>query len=403
LDNYTVYHIHSDLSNLTVSSGADSITKYSQYLDKAEQLGMGAIAFSEHGSVLNHVNKKRDIEERGMKYIHANEIYLTKGIVDVNGEPLRERDNYHYMLMAKNYDGYLELNKLTSQSFKKEDGHFYFNPRITFDELKNTSDNILMTSACIASPIYRLYQESLNGNKNSERELDDLLNFMGDNKHRMFFEIQAHNHPKQIEFNQLLLRLSRDLDIPLIGGTDTHALNKEHAEARSLFIKSKGIDYGDEDSFDLTFKSYEEFVKMFEEQNALPRNIYLEAIHNTNVMADMVEPFTLDDSPKYPKLYDKPIEVFKEKINEGTIERGINKLPKDEKKVYFDRIKEEFKTYEKLEAVDYMLLQKHIIDWSNENGIKHGYGRGSCCGSLIAYLLGITEMDSVKHELNFFR
>lgn len=418
-DNYTIYHLHSDISNLTAGTGADSVTKYDAYVQRAKELGMNAFAISEHGSVMNWIQKKQKIEAndkdrdlKGMKYIHANEIYLTKKIdKDSNGKLILERDNYHYMLIAKNYDGVLELNNLTSKSFSKEDGHFYYNPRMTFDELKNTSDNILMTSACLASPLWRMFvkQNSLEEQGKIQEavyyqnELEDMLNWMADNRHRMFLEIQYHNHPEQVAFNQWLLRLSRELNIPLIAGTDTHALNAEHAKARTIYLKSKGANYGDEDAFDLTMKSYDELVNMFRKQNALPDNVILEAINNTNVMADMVEEFTLDKAPKYPKIYDEPIEVFKGMINEGVKKRGINKFPEDKKKLYFDRIKEEFDTYVNLDTVDYMLLQKKIIDWCHENDIYQGYGRGSVNGSLIAYLLGITEMDSIKHKLNFFR
>lgn len=414
-ENYVKYHLHSDLSNPTSGTGADSITKYDAYVQKAKELGMKAIAISEHGNVLNWIKKKETIEKdvkdeagnvihKGMKYIHANEVYLTESIDKEQG---LVRDNYHYMLIAKNYDGVLELNQLTSKSFNRDDGHFYYNPRISFDELKSTSDNIIMTSACLASPLWRLhnkaYNESGDVGRAAKRQLEDMLQWMGNNKHRMFFEIQYHNDPDQIAFNQMLLRLSKELDIPLIAGTDTHALNAEHARGRHLFLKSKGASYGNEDRYDLTFKSYPELVEMFEKQNALPRSVYLEAIHNTNVMADMVEEFTLDKTPKYPKLYDNPIEVFKQKINEGVKKRGFDKFSPEKKKMYFDRIKEELDTYIKLDAVDYMLLQKNIIDWCHENDIFQGYGRGSVNGSLIAYALGITEMDSIKHKLNFFR
>ncbi|MGD1416539.1 PHP domain-containing protein [Bacillus stercoris] len=423
MDNYVMYHDHSDISNLTAGTGADSITKYQDYIDYAEKLGMSALAISEHGSVMNWIKKKASIEKVGMKYIHANEVYLTKkiekemvkdeetGLYVPTGKLNLERDNYHYMLIAKNYEGVKEINNLTSKSFSKEDGHFYYNPRITFDELKATSDNVIMTSACLASPLWRLFSKANSleeAGKVTEaiainNELEDLLNWMGDNRHRMFFEIQYHSHPEQIAFNQWLLMLSKELKIPLIAGTDTHALNQEHAKARQLFLKSKNANYGDEDSFDLTMKSYPELVEMFEKQNALPRNVYLEAIHNTNVMADMVEEFKLDKTPKYPKLYDKPIEVFQNMINEGVKKRGIDKFPKEKKQLYFKRIKEEFDTYKKLNAIDYMLLQKNIIDWCHSNDIYQGYGRGSVNGSLIAYILGITEMDSIKHKLNFFR
>lgn len=407
-DNYVVYHAHSDLSNAFAGTGADSITKFTDYYDRAVDLGMSSIAISEHGSVLSWVKKKQEAEKRGLKYIHANEIYLTKGInQDDNGKLILERDNYHFMLIGKNHEGVKEINTLTSNSFEK-DGHYYYNPRITFDELKNTSDNVIMTSACLASPVWRLYCQSMD-KSNSDRalkskmELEELLHWFGQNNNRMFFEIQYHNHPQQIEFNQMLLRLSRELNVPLIAGTDTHALNQEQAMGRQIYLKSKGVNYGDEDAFDLTFKSYDELVNKFEKQNAIPRNKYLEAIHNTNVMSDMVETFNLDYTPKYPKMYEKPIEVFKQKINEGYVKRGMDKFPKEKAEIYKKRIKEELETYVKLDAVDYMLLQKHIIDWCHENKIYQGYGRGSVNGSLIAYILGITEMDSIKHNLNFFR
>ncbi|MCZ6910232.1 MAG: hypothetical protein O7C56_04415, partial [Rickettsia endosymbiont of Ixodes persulcatus] len=93
---------------------------------------------------------------------------------------------------------------------------------------------------------------------------------------------------------QWLYNFSKETGIPLIAGTDTHALNKEHLEARKILLKAKNASYGDEDLFDLTFKSYAELVEMFEKQNAIPRNAYLEAIHNTNVLADMVEEFSLE-------------------------------------------------------------------------------------------------------------
>lgn len=394
MNNYVVYHLHSMYSNPTAGTGADSTTKFTQYLDLAAELQMKAIAFSEHGNVFNWVKKKEETEKRGMKYIHANEVYLTEHNDKERG---LIRDNYHFMLIARNLDGVKELNKLSSRAFNRDDGHFYYNPRITFEELFNTSDNIIMTSACLASPLWRAIK------KNDKEKLQIFQDFFIKNKHRTFLEIQYHNHPEQIEFNKWLYNFSRESDVPLIAGTDTHALNKEHQEARKILMLAKGATYGDEDTFDLTFKTYEELIEMFQIQNAIPREAYLEAIHNTNIMADMVKEFTLDKSPKYPKLYNNPIEAFKEKINIGIKERGLDRLEKAKKEVYFNRIREEFEVYEKLNTIDYMLLQDKIIQWCKNNGIYHGYGRGSVNGSLIAYILGITEMDSIKHNLNFFR
>jgi DNA polymerase-3 subunit alpha len=394
LDNYTIYHLHSDISNPTAGTGADSTTKFTQYLDRAVELGMKSIAFSEHGNVFNWIKKKEETEKRGLKYIHANEVYLTEHNDKEKG---LKRDNYHYMLIAKNMDGVKELNKLSSKAFNRNDGHFYYNPRITFDELFNTSDNIIMTSACLASPIWRAIK---NNDKNKIQLFQD---FFVKNKHRAFLEVQYHTHPEQLEFNKWLYDFSKESGVRLIAGTDTHALNKEHQEARKIYMMSKGATYGDEDSFDLTFKSFEELVDMFKNQNAIPESAYLEAIHNTNVMSEMVEEFALDSSPKYPQLYDKPIEVFKEKINEGIKKRGINELSEDKKDEYIKRVEYEFDTYEKLDAINYMLLQKDIIDWCHRNDIHQGYSRGSVAGSLIAYLLGVTDVDSLRFNLNFTR
>ncbi|MFK7678656.1 DNA polymerase III subunit alpha [Bacillus sp. Wb] len=394
MNNYSIFHLHSMSSNPTAGTGADSITKFEDYLDKAQELEMKAIAFSEHGNIFNWVKKKKETEKRGLKYIHANEVYLTEHIDKEKG---LIRDNYHYMLLAKNFEGVKELNILSGKAFDREDGHFYYNPRITFDELFNTSDNIIMTSACLASPLWRAL-------KNDDKEkLQMFQDFFVKNKHRAFLEVQYHNHPEQIEFNKWLLNFSKESGVPLIAGTDTHALNKEHQETRKVFLKAKGANYGDEDLFDLTFKNYEELVDMYKQQGALPESDYLEAIENTNVMADMVEEFSLDSSPKYPQLYDKPIEVFKQSIQDGIKKRGINEFPKEKKAEYLNRVKEEFAVYKKLNTVDYMLLQKNVIDWCHDNDIYQGYGRGSVNGSLIAYILGITEMDSIKYNLNFYR
>ena len=199
-ENYVIYHLHSSISNLTAGTGADSVTNPELYIKRAKELGMKAIAFSEHGSVINWIKKKKMIEEndeknglQGMKYIHANEVYLTKHLDKEKG---LIRDNYHYMLIAKNYEGVLELNKLTSKSFNREDGHFYYNPRIPFDELKNTSDNIIMASACLASPLWRMYKESRDNfgnviNKGINQEWEELLHWMYKNKHRMFLKFNT--------------------------------------------------------------------------------------------------------------------------------------------------------------------------------------------------------------------
>lgn len=411
-ENAVIYHCHSDLSSLTAGTGADSVTPFHLYIDKAHELGMKAISISEHGSMVHWLKKQEYANSLGIKYIHGMEAYVTK-----TSDPKKtERDNYHLGLYARNWDGMQELLKLSSKSFEgrtveSDDGkHFYYNPRITMEELFNTSDNIIITTACLGSPLWKNYKiankipsslEETVKIEEAKEALDKFINFFSENKHRVFLEIQYHTHHEQVEYNDLLMNLSFDYDIPLIAGSDTHSLDEKYADGRNIFLKAKNASYGDEDLFDLTFPSVEQLVSRFEEQGSLLERTYLEAIHNTNVFADMFEEFEVDRSNKYPRLHDDPIKLFKEQINEGYKQKKIGK--KENKDEYLKRIHEEIEVYEKVDAIDYMLLQKQVIDWSNEQGIAHGYGRGSVTGSLIAYLLGVTEMDSVEHKLNFFR
>ena len=285
-NNYTVYHLHSDISSAVTN--IDSINKPEHYVEYAKSLGMTAMAFSEHGSVLNWKHKKDLIESAGMKYIHACEFYLTED--DIKED--KHRDNYHCVLIAKNYDGVKELNLLSSQSFNRNDWHFYYVPRISVRDLFNTSDNIIITSACLASVMNR-------GNKELQKEM---MKFFIKNKHRCYLEIQHHNCEEQIKYNKKLYALHQKTGVPLIAGTDTHALNETYADGRRVLQKAKNVFFEDEDNWDLVFKTYDDLVKSYDIQNSIPREVYLEAINNTNVMANQIEEFQLDYSPKYPKL-----------------------------------------------------------------------------------------------------
>ena len=141
MSNYTVTHIHTMYSNGTTN--IDSVTNYTDYIHKAKESGMKAIAFTEHGNIFNWYKKKLECEKNGLKYIHGSEIYITETLEE------KVRDNYHCCIYAKNYDGVLEMNKLLSSANNRTDGHYYYTPRITLDELLNTSDNILVTTACL--------------------------------------------------------------------------------------------------------------------------------------------------------------------------------------------------------------------------------------------------------------
>ena len=347
---------------------------------------MKAMAFSEHGSVFEWWHKKCAIEEAGMKYIHAVEAYLTETLDE------KIRDNYHCVLIARNLEGFKELNKLVSGSFNRKDNHFYYVPRISFEELFNTSGNIIFTTACIGGVLHKANDETK----------QKFLSFMCNNKDRCFLEIGHHIDDKQVRYNQYLKNLSEKYGIPMIAGTDTHVLNEVHEKGRTILQRSKNIYFEGEDKWDLKFHSYDELVDAYRTQGSLSTEDYLKAIDNTNALADMIDEFHLDKSTKYPHIYNNPIETFKKKIDEARVSHPyINKRYSKEE---IDKvIEEEFAVYEKTQSIDFMLLQTYLREWENKNGIQCGYGRGSVSGSMIAYILGITKMDSIKFNLNFFR
>ena len=481
-NNYVVFHCHTMLSNGTTIM--DSVTRFSDYVNEAKKCGMTALAISEHGSVFEWKHKKDAIEAAGMKYIHAEEFYLTESIIwrtvdSANYHPenyddlvksarksakgdekkfseslsrkidkaladvlkangikrkkgackvffdernLKEkdgvwyanyidsdvilpidissvvkerdekrRDNYHCVLIAKNYQGFLELNKLMSISFNN-DGHNYYSPRITFDELFSTSDNIIISTACVASPL----------GKGTDTAKQKYLDFLIKNKHRVFLEVQHHDTDKQRAYNLELYELSKKYGIPMIAATDTHCLNKVHELGRKYYQLRKDITFDDEAGWDLTWKTFDQLVDAFEVQGALPKEAYMEAINNTNVMADMVEPIELDKRFKYPRISKNAAEDLYKKIYDCAREKKplMERHTPEEIKARLDM---EFETYKSIDACDYMLLEKYIVDWCHSNDIWLGPGRGSVTGALSAYAMGITEMDSLKYDLKFWR
>lgn len=370
------------LSNATTT--IDSVTHFNDYIKKAKECGMKAIGISEHGSVMEWYHKKCAIENAGMKYIHASEVYVTKTLEE------KVRDNYHCLLIAKNYDGVKELNRMISKSFNRNDGHYYYSPRITYDELKATTDNLIVSTACLGG--------ILNGDDVGLRQ--DFGNWLVEHKDRCYLEIQHHNVKEQIEYNKKLVKLHKQFGIPLLATTDTHSLDERHERGRAILQVAKNICFENEDGWDLCFRTYDELSSAFLAQG-IEHSIVVDALENTNRIADLVEDFELNKETKYPKIYDDSESVFKSKINDGyKNNKYISEYPKSQ---VFDIIHKEFDTYKKTGSIDFMLLQAYLREWEKENGVQCGYGRGSVSGSIIAYLLGITQMNSIKFGLNFFR
>lgn len=314
-------------------------------------------------------------EAAGLKYIHGVEVYLTASHEE------KVRDNYHTILLAKNAAGLKEINTLVSNSTKPE--HFYYKPRISFDEFFKISNNVIKISACLASPLANLdYFSPL---------YEKLV------KHYDYLEIQPHNCDDQRIYNYHLYELSKKYNKPLIAGTDTHNLNDYKAECRKILKISKHMEYANEDDFDLTYQSYEQLCRAFEIQNALPKEVYLRAIEETNEMAASIEEIQLDTSFKYPILYGSPEadkEMFYKLIDEKFQKKIDQKIIAPEHIVKFqDAIKEECRVFEKLGMCGFMLFMSELISWCKSNDIPVGPGRGSCCGSRVAFILDIIDVN----------
>lgn len=362
----------------------DSCTDFREYVDMAKSLNMKAIATTEHGLHRGYIGKKLYCDEVGMKLLIGVEAYLTEQL-----EP-KVRDNYHTILIAKNQAGLQELHQLIRMSTDEE--HFYYDNRLSFDEFLNISDNIISTSACLASPLNRLP--------------DDHPYYMKLAGKYTYLEVQPHLHPDQANFNRRLLALSQKLGKPLIVGTDTHSSTPYKAECRQILNEAKGKSYPD-DGFDLTFKTYNQLVDMFDRQGALPREVFLDALENTNHLADSVEDIQLDKTIKYPILYGsreedsrKFLETIDRKFKEK-LERGI--IPPEQEQAFRDAMAEEIRVFQKLHMDGFMLSMSELISWCKENDIAVGTARGSVGGSRVAYVTDIIDLNPEQWHTVFSR
>jgi len=449
------------------------VTPFEAYVDWAVEHGQTAIASTEHGVIYNWTNKKAYCDKKGIKYIHGVELYLTAQLyhprMKVTGDDYecinqKFRDNYHVVLLAKNLQGIYEINQLVS--IANDSDHFYFKPRITFEEMLNISDNVIICSACMKSPLWSYQfvikqyeseieeikidttnlqtqllclQQELEGTTTIRKkkrkpeviqaEIDEVRNGIQCNDRNIelitadieylhsilgsllrkytYLEVQPHvNSDEQKVFNKQLLQWSNDFGIPIICGTDTHSLDKYLAECRTILQTAKRIEFDNEDTFDLTVKTYEEIYQMFKKQGVLTDEQIKEALHNTVVLADSVESFELDKSFKYP-IFKNPEEdalMFREKCRKGYIEKcKSGAIQANRRQEYVDRVKTELVALEQVGMMGFMLSMSEFIGKLRAQGIPFGPARGSAGGSLVAYLTDITDCDPIVWDLSFER
>lgn len=451
-----IFHLHDDTSNC--NGYADSCTNFKDYIELAKRDGDTAIAFSNHGGIYDWVKKKQACDKAHIKYIHGIETYIC--------DTFQDNDRgYHLGLYAKNWDGVLELNTMISKSFLKGDGannserHMYHNPRMTIDEIMNTSDDIVVTTACIQSLLWKFTQrynnimnaekiedldtierQKYNLLKLKDMDLDDYVEYSNlkpkekpiyldkyeldfsvlashyierrneflewiiENKHRCFLEVQAHTMSDQIEYNKMLIEWAKKYDIMLIAGTDTHSSNEYKAECRKILQISKQSFYGDEDACDLTWKTYDELYEMFKKQDVLSDDEISDAIDNTNVFEAMFEDYTLDISFKYPTLYgDASKKLLRDLVEKKYIEKQkLGAIDNNRLSEYRAKIEEELDVFEKQGMESFILFMAELLQWCGENNIPHG-DRGSFGGSMVGYIADMTDIDPVVWKTVFSR
>lgn len=347
---------------------------------------MPAIACTEHGNLYHWAAKKWYAEEKGIQFIHGIEAYVTKSLDE------KVRDNYHVVLLAKNIDGFYEINRLASSAFNKEDHHFYYNPRISFDQLLSTSDNVIILTACLGGIL----------NAEDADIKSAFLRFLIDHRDRCFLEVQPHQVMDQVEYNRYLAGLSKQYGIRLVATTDVHGLDQRAMDARDIGQRARNTHFSHEDGWTLTFKSEQEMLDAFRAQGALAPQEITDALSAAEYIASLCEPFELDHSIKYPNLFSNPVETLRAQAY-AAIDTHPHALKYNAREEIIARIDYEVDACAAIGAAQYLLMFKAQSDWEHEHGIFTGPGRGSAAGSEINYLFGITDMNPLRFGLSFDR
>ncbi|MDF2865463.1 MAG: DNA-directed polymerase PolC [Clostridia bacterium] len=385
-------HMHTEYSLL------DGANKLDDLVSKVEELGMKAVAITDHGNMFGVVELYKKCKAKGIKLVVGCEMYMApRSRLDKQGKIDTEPN--HLILLAMNEIGYKNLVKLVSLSYVEG---FYYKPRIDMEILKQYNEGIICLSACLAGDIPRkIVSGDIEGAKNSAKEF---LNIFG--KERFYLEIQDNGIREQVLVNQNIVAISKELNIGLVATNDCHYLTKDDYDFHEvlLCVQTKKI-INDPDR--MSFPTNEFYVKSPEEMSSAFKNLP-EAIENTVKIADMCNvefEFGNIILPEF-KIEGNTtnLEYFKMLCYEG-IEKRYNK--EEYNGEYLNKVNErlnyEISVIDKMGYVDYFLIVQDFINYAKRNGIPVGPGRGSGAGSIAAYLTGITDIDPLRFNLIFER
>lgn len=385
--NFTHLHVHTEYSLL------DGFSRVKTLVKRAKEKRMTAVAITDHGCMFGAIDFYKAAKAEGIKPIIGCEVYTAPRKL-TDKDPNYDKHQGHLVLLAKDMTGYKNLIKIVSKSYV--DG-FYYKPRTDMDELKKHSQGLIALSACLAGDVPRAI---MNGNYDKARKLAmEYRDIFGNGNY--YLEIQDHGLPEQKQVNTEVVRLSRELNIPLVATNDVHYVDKDDAKIQDILMclqMQKTID----DENRMKFPSDEFYLKSREEMEQLFPELE-EALDNTNEIAERCNvefEFHKYHLPRYdvPEGYTTN-GYFRELCQKGLVERYGEDCPEE----YKERLEYELNTIENMGYVEYFLIVWDFINFAKQNNIMVGPGRGSAAGSIVAYTLKITDIDPMKYSLLFER
>lgn len=379
-------HVHTEYSLL------DGFSRIKNLISRAKELNMSSIAITDHGCMFGAIDFYKVAKKEGIKPIIGCEVYTApRGLRDK--DPNYDKNQGHLVLLAKNMQGYQNLIKLVSTSYVEG---FYYKPRIDMHELEKYSDGIIALSACLAGDISRcLMDRNYEKAKSFALEYEKIFG-----KGNFYLEIQDQNIREQKGINLEIIKLSKETNIPLVATNDVHYVNKSDSKIHDVLMciqMGKTVD----DPSRMRFGSDEFYLKSREEMEKVFPDV-IEALDNTVKIAEQCNvefDFDTIHLPQYevPSGY-TPNTYLRELCFNGLKERYENASQE-----VVDRLNYELDVIERMGYVEYFLITWDFINFSKENNIMVGPGRGSAAGSIVAYTLKITDIDPIKYSLLFER
>lgn len=385
--NFTHLHVHTEYSLL------DGSNKIKEYVARVKELGMDSAAITDHGVMYGVIDFYRAAREAGINPILGCEVYVAPGSRFDKDTGTGEDRYYHLVLLAENNKGYSNLMKIVSKGFVEG---FYYKPRVDMELLREYHEGIIVLSACLAGEVSRyltrgMYEDA----KAAALRYQDIFG-----KGNFFLELQDHGISEQQEVNRQLLRIHQETGIDLVATNDVHYTTAEDADPHDILLcLQTGKKLTDEDR--MRYEGGQYYVKSPEEMAQL-FPYALEALENTHKIAERCHVEIEFGVTKLPK-YDVP--------DGYTSWEYLNKLCFDGLSERYDpvtdelrnRLEYELSTIKNMGYVDYFLIVWDFIKYARDHDIMVGPGRGSAAGSLVAYTLGITQLDPIRYDLLFER